>query len=413
MWFLEPSRARTGAVLDTVLASGQTYLDSLKGYVGFTAESSRLLRAMQPVVEPHLERIIDDFYDRITEHPGARRAITGGPEQIARLKTTLRAWLDELLSGPHDQAYLERRARIGRVHVHIGLPQAYMFTAMNRIRVQVAAIVDRALADRPGVREKTLEALHQIADIELAIMLETYREDMEEKTRMSDRLATIGQFAAGIGHELRNPLSVIESSVFLLRHRLSRDGEVSDPGVTRHLEKIAAEVRRSTRTINDLLELARNIPPKRRQVFLRPLLDEAVADAHLPAGVEVALSVGDEVAVLDPDQIGRVLTNLIANASQAMEGAGHLWIEASQVEGETRIRVRDDGPGVPGALRSRIFEALSTTKAKGTGLGRALCRRIAEAHGGSVTLEPSSAGACFLLSIPPSGRPEPKEHPQA
>jgi two-component system sensor histidine kinase HydH len=400
MWFLDSSKPRSGAALETVLASGESYLESLKGYVGFTAQSSALLQAVQPVVAPHYERIIDDFYARIAEPPGARRAITGGPEQIARLKTTLRGWLDELLRGPHDQGYLQRRARIGRVHVQIGLPQAYMFTAMNRIRVQVAAIIDRALANDPAVREKTLEALHQIADIELAIMLETYREDLEEKTRLSDRLATIGQFAAGIGHELRNPLSVIESSLFLLRQRLSRGGSVSEPAVARHLDKIAAEVRRSTRTINDLLELARNVPPKRRRIVLRTLLDDAITDAHLPAGVDVSLSVADGVAVLDPDQIVRVLTNLMTNASQAMEGAGHLWIDATQVEGETHIRVRDSGPGVSPALRSRIFEALFTTKAKGTGLGLALCRRIAEAHGGSVTLEPSAAGACFLLSLP-------------
>src|SRR3569623_1250702 len=235
MWFLEASKSRGGAALETVLVSGETYLDSLKGYVGFTEDSSKLLSAVQPIVEPHVERIIDDFYDRITEHPGARRAITGGEAQIGRLKSTLRRWLDELLRGPHDQAYLHRRARFGRVHVQIGLPQAYMFTAMNRIRVQVAAIIDGALAAEPALREKTLEAFHQIADLELAIMLETYREDMEEKTRMSDRLATIGQFAAGIGHALRTPHSVIESSVFLLRQRPVHEHEqrAARPGAER------------------------------------------------------------------------------------------------------------------------------------------------------------------------------------
>lgn len=409
MWFLEASKSRGGAALETVLVSGETYLDSLKGYVGFTEDSSKLLSAVQPIVEPHVERIIDDFYDRITEHPGARRAITGGEAQIGRLKSTLRRWLDELLRGPHDQAYLQRRARIGRVHVQIGLPQAYMFTAMNRIRVQVAAIIDGALAAEPALREKTLEAFHQIADLELAIMLETYREDMEEKTRMSDRLATIGQFAAGIGHELRNPLSVIESSVFLLRQRLVHEGATSDPKIMRHLDKITGEVRRSTRTINDLLDLARNVPPKRRPVSLRTLLDTAIADARLPDGVEVSMSVSpDAFTVVDPDQIGRVLTNLMTNAAQAMEGAGRLWVDATKVDGETRIRVRDNGPGIPPGLRSRIFEALFTTRAKGTGLGLALCRRIAEAHGGSITLEPSSDGACFLLSVP-----ERKEHAPA
>src|SRR3569623_1005679 len=166
---------------------------------------------------------------------------------------------------------------------------------------------------------------------------------------------------------------------------------------------------RSTSTSNELLDLARNVPPKRRPVSLRTLLDTAIADARLPDGVEVSMSVSpDAFTVVDPDQLGRVLTNLMTNAAQAMEGAGRLWVDATKVDGETRIRVRDNGPGIPPGLRSRIFEALVTTRAKGTGLGLALCRRSAEAHGGSITLEPSSDGACFLLSVP-----ERKEHAPA
>lgn len=400
MWLADTIPTGAAAPARTLVA-GEGYLDTLKAYVGFTPESTRLLGAVAPAVAPHVDRIVDDFYARIVEHPGARAAMTGGDEQITRLKSTLRRWLEELLEGPHDQGYLERRARIGRVHVRIGLPQAYMFTALDRIRVQVAEVIDRALAHDQEQRQRTLTALHQIADIELAIMLETYREDLEAKTRAADRLATMGQFAAGIGHELRNPLSVVESSVFLLRQRLTRDGAALDPGVARHLDKIAGEVRRSTRTINDLLALARNVPPRVRPVSLRSLLEAAIADAHLPQAVDVSVSVpADAVSVLDPDQICRVLGNLLVNASQAMEAAGQIWIEARREGAGTQIRVRDSGPGVPAELRSRIFETLFTTKAMGTGLGLALCQRIVEAHGGSVVLEPTTAGASFLVSIP-------------
>ena len=103
---------------------------------------------------------------------------------------------------------------------------------------------------------------------------------------------------------------------------------------------------------------------------------------------------------IDPDQLARVLTNLLINASQAMGGSGHIWIEARREGSRSVVLVRDDGPGVPAELRSRIFEALFTTKAKGNGLGLALCRRIAEAHSGTVTLEPSQRGASFRISIP-------------
>ena len=385
-------------MLSTSLVPDQSYLDSLKAYVGFTDQSSAALRDVLPVIRPHAERIIDDFYDTIEANPGARAAITGGARQIARLKGTLRRWLDELFEGPHDDAYLQRRARIGRMHVRIDLPQAYMFTAMNRIRVQCSAVLDQNLADDPERHTRSLVAMHQIMDIELAIMLETYREDLLTRNRSAERLATIGQFAAGIGHELRNPLSVVESSAFLLRQHLAH--APLDPRVERHLVKIENEVQRCNKTITDLLELARNRPPQPKATPLRELLEASVTAAGLPAGVTVQVSAPADTAVLDGDQVMRVISNLLINAGQAMDGSGSISLQAERVPGQIHIRVRDEGPGVPPDARHRLFQPLYTTKAKGTGIGLALSRRIAEAHGGSIALEPTSKGASFLVIIP-------------
>ncbi|HXU06659.1 MAG TPA: ATP-binding protein, partial [Polyangia bacterium] len=111
----------------------------------------------------------------------------------------------------------------------------------------------------------------------------------------------------------------------------------------------------------------------------------------------------DLTLIIDPDQIRQVLANLLTNAAQALKGRGQIWIDAeTAADGETRVRVRDDGPGIPAADRARIFEALYTTKAKGSGLGLALCRRIMEAHGGAIEVEarPDGEGACFLLRFP-------------
>jgi two-component system, NtrC family, sensor histidine kinase HydH len=394
-------------VLRTRLVPGQTFLESLKTYVGFDQGSSATLVEVRDIVSPHFGSIIDDFYATIEAHPGARSAITGGAAQIERLKRTLVRWLDELFTGPHDEVYFERRARIGRVHVRISLPQAYMFTAMDRIRVRTSDLLRTALQNDQPALKRAATALHQIMDIELAIMLETYREDLLVKNRTAERLATIGQFAASIGHELRNPLGVVESSVFLVRQRLGQMGG-ADPGVVRHLDKIATEVQRSNKTINDLLELARSRPLKRRKVPARPFLEQIVASISLPPGVQVTVGAAEDVLLdADPDQLGRIFSNLLLNASQAMDGKGKVWIEAERQGEEVRIRVRDDGPGVPVDIRQRVFEALFTTKAKGSGLGLALCRRIAEAHGGTVTLEPAPGGASFLIIIPDGGEAAP------
>jgi two-component system, NtrC family, sensor histidine kinase HydH len=386
-------------MLSTPLVSGQSFLDSLKAYVAFTEGSSRLLRDAFPLLAPHVGRIIDDFYATIEAHPGARGAITGGAPQIERLKHTLRRWLEELFVGPHDEAYFERRARIGRMHVRIDLPQAYMFTAMNRIRIQATEALRESLLADPTRLQDTLVAMHQIMDMDLAIMLETYREDLMARNRRAERLATIGQFAAGIGHELRNPLGVIESSVFLLRHHLA--GLDLDPKITRHLDKISTEVARSNKTISDLLELARNRPPLGQATALDDLIQTSLAEAHLPPTVQVTTRIppGAE-GLLDPDQVRRVLVNLLVNAGQAVLGHGQVAVEVERGEQTSRFRVRDSGPGVPDEVRHQIFEPLFTTKAKGNGIGLALSRRIAEAHGGTLVLEPSPTGAQFLMTIP-------------
>jgi signal transduction histidine kinase len=170
------------------------------------------------------------------------------------------------------------------------------------------------------------------------------------------------------------------------------------------MEKITTEVQRSGRTINDLLELARSRPLKRRLVDAREFVMQAVSAAHLAPTVEVIVDVPPGVPLdADSDQLTRVVTNLCLNASQAMNASGHVWIDAHREGAATVLRVRDDGPGVPSSLREQIFEALFTTKAKGSGLGLALCRRIAEAHGGTVTLERSDRGAAFRVLVPDAG----------
>jgi signal transduction histidine kinase len=386
--------------------ASENFLQSLKDYVGFTDRSTLVLKSFHAAAIPHFKPIIDDFYATIEAHPGARAAITGGSAQIERLKKTLIHWLDTLLLGPHDDEYFRRRARIGRVHVRIDLPQAYMFTAMDRIRVRLLGVARDEVRDDPARLDEIAEAINQILDIELAIMLETYREDLMAKNRTTERLATIGQFAASIGHELRNPLGVMESSVFLLREHLGATAR--EPKIRKHLDRIALEVKRSNKTIHDLLELARNRAPSRERIEVGELVTSAIELTAVPTTVTITCEIppGSTLDV-DGDQFRQVLVNLITNSVQAVSGAGgRIWIEGRRQKGDgdgagsTTLRVRDDGPGVPVEVRSRVFEALFTTKAKGSGLGLALCRRIIEAHGGSIVVEPTSEGASFLITVP-------------
>src|SRR6266700_913309 len=137
----------------------------MKRCVGFTDDSSAALREFHPVARDQFAAIVDDFYATIDAHPEAQAAISGGAAQVERLKQTLLRWLEVLLLGPHDEAYYQLRTRIGRVHVRIGLPQTFMFTAMNRIRTHLSLVAAARLAHDPGALRRTSVALHQILDL--------------------------------------------------------------------------------------------------------------------------------------------------------------------------------------------------------------------------------------------------------
>lgn len=161
----------------------ETLFEEMKRYVRFAAAESAALAAFAPMAAPHFERIAAEFYERVREHEDAHAVFTG-EEQIARLQRSLVAWMGRLFAGPHDEDYFAERAKIGRVHVRIGLPQRYMFTAMSLIR---ASLQDLVGALPEPERSVTRAALARILDLELAIMLETYREDLVERLQRPGR----------------------------------------------------------------------------------------------------------------------------------------------------------------------------------------------------------------------------------
>jgi PAS domain S-box-containing protein len=166
------------------------FFDELKRYVRFDERDGEALRAFWPHASPHFRTIADEFYGRVVEHDKAKRVFSG-PEQVERLKITLCAWMDLLLKGPWDEVYYELRARIGRRHVMIGLPQRYMFSAMTLIRTALKRIAHESITDGNLAIRVDL-ALAKIIDIELAIMLETYREAHVEMVQQTEREQALG-----------------------------------------------------------------------------------------------------------------------------------------------------------------------------------------------------------------------------
>jgi signal transduction histidine kinase len=376
-------------------------LVEISEYVGFDEDDARTLAEIGPFVRPQFTPIIDQFYATIQAHPGASKAITGGEAQVQRLKGTLIQWLEGVVAGVYDDAYYEMRARIGRAHVRIDLDQRYMFSAMNLIREGLHAALDASDWPRDHLTRAHV-SIDRILDIELAIMLETYREAYIARIRASERLATLGQLAASIGHDLRNPLAVVETSLHLLKRRVDED-----PKAARHAKRIGEQVKICGAIIEDLLDLARDRPPARQRVDIRGLVDDALASLPIPESIGVDVDVPAELphASVDPGQVRQLIVNLALNGIQAVADSGRagarVRIEAVSDGDALVLRVLDEGAGIPEEAMRRLFEPLFTTRAKGIGLGLALCRRIVEKHGGIITAENRpEGGAALTVRLP-------------
>lgn len=374
---------------------------AIQGYVEFDAHSAQLLRQFLDVARPHLPALVEDFYWALSRDSFANAVITGGQAQVERLKATLNVWLVSLLSGPHDETYVVSRNRIGRVHVRINLAQEYMLTAVNRIRLGLLNIVAAHLTGE--VAHETTDAINRALDLDLALMLDTYREDSTTRVDANARLATIGQIAASIGHELRNPLGVAETSVYLLTQRLKKLG-LADPTLDKHATRIQEQLKVCSDTITTLLDMVRDAPFVRSQFLLAPLVEEVWQATPHGDDVGFGLEVASELTVFaDRDQIGQVISNLLRNAVEAVSSCPirQVTVTARPTVDGSEIFVQDSGPGVAENHRDRIFDVLFTTRATGTGLGLALCKKIIDRHGGEIRLEPpGDSGAKFRLWLP-------------
>ena len=224
----------------------------------------------------------------------------------------------------------------------------------------------------------------------------------EARLREQAALAQIGQMAAVVAHEVRNPLAGIRAAVQVISRRLAADApeqKVADE-VVKRIDTLA-------RIVQDLLQFARPRQPVPVQVtfglLVRPTLDLLRDD---PAMAQVTLTVeGEDVCVFaDPELLKLVLHNLVINSADAMERDGRIVLAARSAESMCEIRVVDQGPGIAPAVRERLFEPFFTTKHRGTGLGLASARRLIEAHGGTLTLTcPPTGGTTAELRLPRAG----------
>jgi len=232
------------------------------------------------------------------------------------------------------------------------------------------------------------------------------RQKMEQQIQLTGRLAAVGELAAGVAHELNNPLAAVQGFAQLLAERKDLDESMRGD-----VETIHKEAKRASRITSNLLSFARKHEPEKRLISINDALAQSV-DLHAYRmrvnNIEISSDPdpGLPATMADSHQMQQVFVNLITNAEQAMteaHGKGTLSIKTEAVDEVIRITFSDDGPGIPEENLTNIFDPFFTTKAvgKGTGLGLSICFGIVQQHGGHLHAgnEPGK-GATFVVEIP-------------
>lgn len=227
----------------------------------------------------------------------------------------------------------------------------------------------------------------------------------EERLRVAveqaERFAVLGRLAAGLAHEIRNPLGAISGCVELVRETAALDPEERKLLVT-----AGRDVERLNRLVTDMLQFARPKPPELTPTDLTALASEVLTLARRSDGPEANVNIALKadpmvVTMADGNQIRQVLWNLLRNAAQVSPRGAEVQVVVRGSEREVEIAVLDRGPGVAPELRERVFDAFYSGTARGTGLGLAMVKRIADAHGGRVDLqERDGGGSVFSVLIP-------------
>jgi signal transduction histidine kinase len=376
----------------------------LQSYLDWTDEDAARIVAAAPLLESGLRNLVDDFYAEIEHHPGASKVITGGQPQIDRLKGTLIQWVRELFLGKYDADYVLRRWRVGWRHVEIGLDQVYTNMALSRLRMGLLRDLQQQWPGTEAQLGETARSIHKLLDLDLAIIEDAYQAEYMLRLQRSERLATLGQVAGGVAHELRNPLNVVKTSVYYLLNARSPTPQKSAD----HLKRIERNVELADNVISSLSSFARMPVPDLRPIGVLALLREAVEVNPPKEGIELAIDCPSELqsALGDPDQLRIALGNLIRNANDATGKGGRLAIGARAVDGCIEIAVSDTGVGIDPSELPRIMEPLYSTKARGLGLGLAIAKSIVEKNLGSLRVKSElGRGSTFTvrLTIAPTG----------
>ncbi|MBU0717037.1 MAG: hypothetical protein KJ749_02215 [Planctomycetes bacterium] len=370
-------------------------LDELRIHVRWSSRDAANLRVLGAHSSTLVTRVADGVYEFLAALPGDRAVFLGSVDEVARQRQVFAEWLANLLDADLDAAHFQRARRVGIAHVRSGIGPRHILTGMEIVRQEF----DRAAraSDLEDVEAK-LHSLQKLLAIEQVVMVESYREHYAEKVRRSERsaveerltraehLAEIGQLAASLAHEIKNPLAGISAAIQIIRESMSAENP-HRPVIT----EIIGQIKRLDATVKDLLQYAKPVPPRFSEF---PLAQSMAGILEVLRGEPALQGISVTCRSLPPDvtlyaddaQITQLIINLLLNAAHASRDGGDIELEVHKSADRVELLVKDTGKGMTREVMDQAFEPFFTTKAKGTGLGLPICKRIVEAHGGSIAL---------------------------
>jgi PAS domain S-box-containing protein len=229
------------------------------------------------------------------------------------------------------------------------------------------------------------------------------RKRMEEERLRLEKLATVGELATMVGHDLRNPLQSIENAVYYLKNECAPKLPVSIPQKAKEMFQVISDsVDYADKIIRDLQDFSAIKTPRLEKTDINAMIKETLSRVHIPNNIELRTELGalPEIKV-DKDEIKRVFMNLTTNGIQAMENGGTLTVATKKTEGFVEVSFKDTGIGISNENMEKLFTPFFTTKAKGMGIGLSICKKFVESHGGNIEVKSEvGKGTAFTVKLP-------------